>query len=165
MNAKNELTLFEPGAFMRRVFPEFERLFAAHTIAPFRGARGEPEFPWVPELEVFERDNRLTVRLDVPGLKKEEVTVKVTEEGLTIEGERKHEKEEKKNNWHRTERTYGKFFRVIPLPEGVTAAEVTATFRSGVLEITAPLPAAAVVPPAHNVEIRGEEEKVAVKAA
>lgn len=165
MNAKHELTLFEPGAFMRRVFPEFERFFNERTTAPVWRARGELEFPWVPELEVFERDNHLTVRLDVPGLKKEEIAVKVTENGLTIEGERKHEKEEKKNNWHRTERTYGKFFRLIPLPEGVKAAEVTATFKNGVLEITAPLPAGVVEPPAHNVEIRGEEGKVAVKAA
>ncbi len=159
MNAKNELTLFEPGAFVRRVFPDFERLFNEGSGLPFWRVRHGFEFPWVPEMEVFERDNRLTVRLDVPGLKKEEISVKVIENGLTIEGERKHETEEKKNNWYTSERAYGRFFRLVPLPEGVKAAEVKATFKNGVLEIAIPRAAGAVEPLTYNVEIHGEEEK------
>jgi HSP20 family protein len=113
---------------------------------------------------VFERNNHFTVRLDVPGLKKEEVAVHVTEGVLTIEGERKHEAEEEKNHWYTRERTYGRFYRTVPLPEGVNAKEVTATFKEGVLEVTFPRPAV-VETPRHKVEVRGAEETNKEKVA
>jgi HSP20 family protein len=116
-------------------------------------------------LEVVEKENRLLVRLDLPGVKKEEISVSVTGEGLTIEGERKVEEEEKENNWYRSERTYGKFIRTVPLPEGVKTPDVKATFVNGVLEIVVPLPVAAAAAPPRKIEIAGGEEKKAVKAA
>ena len=78
-------------------------------------------------------------------------------------GERKHETEEAKNHWYRTERTYGRFYRTVPLPEGVNAKEVTATFKNGVLEVTTPVRASAPPPP-HKVEVAEPEEKVTVAA-
>jgi len=104
----------------------------------------------LPEMEVFEKNNLLTVRLDVPGLKKEELTVHVTEGTLTVEGERKYETEEENNHWYRRERTYGRFYRTVPLPEGVNAKEVKATFRT--------------TPTRHKVEVKEPEEKVTVAA-
>lgn len=102
----------------------------------------------VPPVEVFERDHRLTVRVELPGIKEEEIGVTFTDGVLTIEGERKFENEEKKNEWYRNERTYGKFVRTVPLPEGVKATDIKATFEGGVLEIAVPLPATAVFSPA-----------------
>lgn len=115
-------------------------------------------------MEVFERDHRFTVRVELPGIKKEEIGVTFTDSVLAIEGERKLENEEKKNEWYRNERTYGKFVRTIPLPEGVKATDIKATFEGGVLEIVVPLPVTAAAAPA-KVEVTGAEEKKTVKAA
>jgi HSP20 family protein len=90
---------------------------------------------------VFEKENRYVTRIDLPGLKKEDVTVEITDGQLRISGERKVEKEEKKENVFRTEREYGRFFRTVPLPEGVKLEEVKATFADGVLEVSVPMPA------------------------
>ena len=155
------LGFFEPRLFGPRWLKEFDRFFTGEF--PFTTGREGFEAGWVPEMEVFEKDNVLTVRLDVPGLKKEELTVHVVEGFLTVEGERKHETEEEKNHWYRRERTYGKFYRTVTLPEGVTGKDVKATFRNGVLEVTVPVRAAAPPPP-HKVEVHEPEEKVTVAA-
>jgi HSP20 family protein len=96
---------------------------------------------WSPTIEVFEKDNRLVTRVDLPGLKKEDVKVEVTDGHLAISGERKREVEEKKKNFYRSEREYGSFYRAVPLPEGVKLEDVKATFTDGVLEVSVPLPA------------------------
>ena len=111
-----------------------------------------------------ERDRTLFIKLDLPGLKKEEVNVSFTDEGLVVEGERTHEAESKKNDWFTTERTYGHFYRLVPLPEGVNYKEVKATFKDGVLEITVPVPAAAVKAP-YKVPVEGESAAKDVKVA
>jgi HSP20 family protein len=165
MNTNKEIALFEPGAFMRRILRDFERMY--ERPIPFFGnvPRNPAEFPWVPELEVLQRNGTLTVRLDLPGVKPEEVTVTVTEGVLTIEGERKTEKEEKKNEWQTTERTYGRFLRTVPLPEGVDAKAAKAMLANGVLEVAVPLPAVARTPAPHKVAVEGEPPKVAKPAA
>ena len=155
------LGFFEPRLFGPRWLKEFERFFGREF--PFATGGETFEAGWFPEMEVFEKNNLLTVRLDVPGLKKEELAVHVAEGTLTVEGERKHETEEEKNHWYRKERTYGKFCRTVPLPEGVNAKDVTATFRNGVLEVTVPVRAAAAPAP-HKVEVHEPEEKVTVAA-
>jgi HSP20 family protein len=166
MTTKNrELVTVEPYTFTRRILREFDRWFEGER--PFFAApRAFGEFTWVPELEVFERENHLLVRVDLPGLKKEEVTVTVTGEGLAIEGERKLETEKTEKAWYRTERTYGHFFRFVPLPEGIKAEEVTATFVNGVLEVKVPIPvAAAAAPAARKVEIGVPGEKKEARPA
>jgi len=95
---------------------------------------------WSPTIEVFEKDNRLVTKVDLPGLKKEDVKVEVTDSRLAISGERKREVEEKKKNFYRSEREYGSFYRAVPLPEGVKPEDVKATFADGVLEVSVPLP-------------------------
>lgn len=98
---------------------------------------------WSPRIDVFEKDNRLVTRVDLPGVKKEDVSVEVTDGRLALSGVRKDETEEKKGNYYRTEREYGAFYRAVPLPEGVRADDVKATFADGVLEVSVPLPAQA----------------------
>jgi HSP20 family protein len=99
------------------------------------------ETAWMPVIEVFEKNDNLFVRVDLPGLKKEDVAIEVTTEGITIKGERKLEfKEEKKDEgYFRTERVYGEFSRFIPLPELALTDKINATFAEGVLEIITPL--------------------------
>ena len=126
----------DPFAFMRRVAEELDHAFGLQP-----DVRGLPELQprmWVPAIEVFERDEKFVVRVDLPGLKKEEVKIEVTHDELTIEGERKVEKEENEEGLYRTERTYGRFFRRIGIPEHVKAEGAVAVFKNGVLEIEMP---------------------------
>jgi HSP20 family protein len=95
---------------------------------------------WAPDVEVFQKNNELTVRADLPGLKRDEVTVEVTDQAVTIQGERKREQQQEQEGIYRSERSYGSFWRVIPLPEGAITEQAKATFRDGVLEITMPVP-------------------------
>jgi HSP20 family protein len=95
---------------------------------------------WTPDIDVFQKNNELTIRADVPGLKREDVTVDITDNEVCIQGERKRESEEEREGYYRTERSYGSFYRVIPLPEGAMTDQAKANFKDGVLEITMPAP-------------------------
>jgi len=118
---------------------------------------------WLPEIDVFEKDNRMVTKVDLPGLKKEDVKVEVTDGHLTISGERKTEAEETKDGFYRCEREYGSFYRAVPLPEGVKLDDVKATFADGVLEVSMPLPTL-VASPIKKIEIQ-EPPKAAKPAA
>ena len=98
-------------------------------------------------IDVFERDNRLVTKVDLPGLKKEDVKVEVTDGHLAISGHRKNEVEEEKDNVFRCERSYGSFYRAVPLPAAAKLEDVKATFANGVLEVSVPLPARAQAAP------------------
>jgi len=91
---------------------------------------------WSPRVEMFQKGDRFVVRADLPGLKKDEVQVELTEDTLTIEGERREEREEKREGYVHSEREYGKFCRSIPLPQGVISETAQASFKNGVLEVT-----------------------------
>ena len=97
---------------------------------------------WNPDVEVFQKNNELTIKADLPGLSKNEVSVEVADEIVTIQGERKREHDEEREGYYRSERSYGSFYRVVPLPAGAIADQAKATFRDGVLEITMPAPPA-----------------------
>jgi HSP20 family protein len=95
---------------------------------------------WTPSIDVFQKGNELTIKADLPGLKREDVTVDITEDAVTIQGERKHEHEEEREGYYRSERNYGSFYRVVPLPQGAITEQAKATFKDGVLEVTVPAP-------------------------
>jgi HSP20 family protein len=122
------------------------------------------EASWIPDAEFFEKDGRLVVRTDLPGLNKEEIKVEVNNERLIVHGERKREAEEKLGRFTRTERAYGRFYRVFALPEGVNAETAKATFKNGVLEVTLASPTV-VESRTKKVEIEEGPAKVPVKAA
>jgi HSP20 family protein len=94
---------------------------------------------WTPVLEMYTKNNELFVRLDMPGVTKDEIAVELTDTTLVIHGERKAEKEEKKEGFYTTERTYGSFYRTVTLPEGAKYDLAKAVLHDGVLEITMPL--------------------------
>ena len=129
---------------MERFFGDFPGFwlpnFFKTDFDPFRMEFEQAE--WAPQIEVLRNNGTFIVRADLPGLTKEDVKVEIAENLLRISGERKEEKEEKTDGFYRTERSYGNFYRQIPLPEGVKLEDASATFRNGVLEITMPLPKA-----------------------
>src|SRR5215471_2817955 len=140
-----------PFRMLNRFADEMDRLFddfgfGRGLLAPRWGRGGlrtssrEDWEVWTPEVEVFHRNHELVVRADLPGLGKDDVKVEVSEDTLTIQGERKREQEEEHEGVYRSERSYGSFYRVIPLPEGAMTDQAKATFKDGVLEITMPAP-------------------------
>jgi len=131
-----------PFELMRRFSEEMDRAFEGMNRGPGGWSSSPESSHWAPVVEIFERDNQLVVCAELPGLRSEDVHVEMTEDGLVIQGERQREHEEQGEGWYRTERSYGQFYRMIPLPEGVDAEQAQAQFENGVLEIKLPLPAA-----------------------
>jgi len=114
-----------------------------------------PDAPiWAPKVDVVTKNNQLITRVDLPGMKKEDVQVEVTDGHLMLSGERKKETKEEKDNVYREEREYGSFCRTVPLPKGVKAEDVKASFANGVLEVSVPLPSAAAKPNGRKIPIQ-----------
>ena len=126
-----------PFTLMRRFIEDLDDLFGSVGEGRLSERR---EGAWVPAVEVAERDGQLVVRADVPGLNKDQIKVEVEDGQLLISGERVQEHEEQREGVFRSERSYGSFFRAIPLPDGVNPEQAKATFTNGVLEITMPAP-------------------------
>lgn len=93
---------------------------------------------FVPSVDLVEKENEFEVTVDLPGLKPEEVTVEFKGGALWLTGERKEEKEEKEKTYHRVERSYGEFRRVLPLPSEVLEDKIEAKFTDGVLKVLIP---------------------------
>jgi HSP20 family protein len=93
---------------------------------------------WAPAVDVQETDKEYLVKADLPEVKKEDVTVQFEDGMLTVEGERKQEKEEKDKKFHRIERRYGKFVRRFTLPNEIDGTKVAAEFKDGVLNVHLP---------------------------
>jgi HSP20 family protein len=128
-----ELFGVSPFSLMRRFTEEMDHIFQG------AGGRREEGTLWAPTVEVTERDGKLEVVADLPGIKESDVKVEVTDEGLVIQGERKREHEEKREGYYRSERSYGQFYRVIPLPEGTNLDQAHAEFRNGELRVSIPV--------------------------
>ena len=122
-----------PFTLMKHFTEEADRMFGYKTaIAP-------PD-AWRPAIEVKEEKGNLLVTAELPGVKKEDVRVHVRGDALVVEGERKYEKEEKREGYFHTERSYGRFYRAIPLPELADVGKATARFNNGVLNVAIPIP-------------------------
>jgi HSP20 family protein len=95
---------------------------------------------WLPSTDVYEKDGQLVVKADLPGMKRDDVSVEIINGDLQVKGERRHEEEVRREDYYRSERSYGSFFRRIPLPADVKADDIQARFDNGVLEVRVPLP-------------------------
>ena len=105
----------------------------------FAGPSGKDQLTagsFVPPVDVYEDEHNLVLKLEVPGVEESDLNVSVENSTLTIQGERKFEKEEKEENFHRIERRYGSFLRTFKLPNTVDAEKVDANYEKGILKIT-----------------------------
>jgi HSP20 family protein len=120
---------------------EFARMWDSMLEPRFGWRRWQPliEPTTWPAVDVFERDGTVVVKADIPGMEAKDIEVSATDDGVTISGHRLEEKEVKEKDYHRSERSYGRFVRQIGLPAGADRSKAVANFKDGVLEITFPL--------------------------
>lgn len=152
---------FSPFAIMRQGLDEMERwvgqlgwggrgswsapgagMTAGRGVMSQMGQMAQRFGDWMPAIEAFQRGNEFVVRAEVPGLSRQDLTVEAGDDSLTIRGERRQEQEEDRDGLFWTERSYGSFTRVIPLPPGTIADSAKASFTNGVLEVVMQAPSA-----------------------
>jgi HSP20 family protein len=134
-NLPRDLTMFPSEMFglqreMNRVFDNF-----------FRAGSDEPgllDRAWMPSVDIAEEEDQYVVKVELPGVNKEDVKIVLESNILTVRGEKKAEKESRNKNYHRMERTYGSFQRSFTLPTTVTNDDIDATYKDGILSITLP---------------------------
>jgi HSP20 family protein len=138
---------FEEVEAMRR---QMDRM-----LEQFVGGQGgqSPLLVTMPRLEVYTTDDDVVIKAELPGMEPADVQVEVSEESVHITGELKREEEVNEDNYHRTERQFGSFERVIPLPNRIKEGEAKATFKNGVLTIRAPLAEVVKKPQARKLAI------------
>jgi HSP20 family protein len=121
---------------------EMNRLFNSFFDAPAgAGASGAAPRRWVPPMDLVELDEHFVLRADLPGLDEDDVRLEISDDVLTLSGERRFEHEARKEGFFRLERGAGSFSRSLTLPEGVDAEGIEAAFDKGVLEVRIPKPA------------------------
>ncbi len=149
------------GATIPAVFERMERLMDELFRGGLLGRFGEPWDRFAREvgfggeggvkLDMFDEDAALVVKADLPGITKDDLNVRVVEGNLLISGERHHDEKVERKEYLRVERSVGTFSRTVPLPEGVSTEEITATLKDGVLEIH--IPHSEVKKPVVHIEI------------
>jgi HSP20 family protein len=129
-----QLTRWNPFTELDEIQQRLNRLFLDRSAKA-----GDASFAdFMPAVDIEETEADFVVKADLPDVKKEEITIHVQDGVLTIEGERRQEKEEKGKRFHKIEREYGRFVRRFALPTEVDAEKVRAEFRDGVLNVTLP---------------------------
>jgi HSP20 family protein len=140
------LIRWEPFRALRRRDDAFDELFRDVLGRP--GLEGEDAME--PAVEVSESDGDVVVKMEVPGVEKDQLHLAVAEDRLTVRGEARKESEEKRKNYYRQEIRYGAFQRSIPLPVEVDAAKAKAQLKNGILEVTLPK---SKEPKAHEIKV------------
>lgn len=142
-----------------RVFEDFRR---GTWSTPFFGRSLDTEPFWrrefslsgVPAVDIAEKDGAYEITAELPGMEEKDIDVQLSEGMLTIKGEKKEEKEEKKKDYHLSERHFGSFRRSFRVPEGVDADKIVADFKNGILTMTLP----------KSAQAKKKERKISVKA-
>jgi HSP20 family protein len=136
------LARWSPFAILEELQDELSRLWA-----PFSTGRATPSRPTAqlavfgPRMDMFEKDGQLVIKMDLPGVKKDDVQVELDNGDLVIQGETRSESEVRDQHYYRIERSIGRFYRRVPLPFEVDPDRVEATLSDGVLEVRVPKPA------------------------
>jgi len=125
-----------PYGMMRRLNEEMHRAFDNVFGGTWNfGTSGT----WSPAIEVREKDGSIEIAAELPGVTKDDVKVESTDQGIVIQGEKRQEHDETVHGIHRSERSYGTFYRLIPLPKEAQADKATAEFKNGMLQVRVPI--------------------------
>ncbi len=123
---------------MDRMFDDFRHLFRWPRLWGTGRWPGVELGLRVPVMDVFEKEDEVVVKAEIPGMSKDDIEVNLTDSTLTLKGEKKREEEVKDEDYYRCERSYGSFSRTIELPAAVKTEQAKATFKDGVLEVRLP---------------------------
>ncbi len=131
-----ELSTWSPFDRLASLRDEFNRLFesGAESSAREHGLLAA----WAPALDLYQDRDHVFVKVELPGLKKEDIEITVHDGALSVSGERKEEQENKEGDSFRSERVFGRFHRSVALPAAVDAGKVTASYKDGILTVTLP---------------------------
>ncbi len=135
------MRLWDPFSRLSQLESEFERLFDMRwpRMRAFQQS-GDGSQGFVPRVDVYEQNGDLIAKVELPGIKKDDVDISLEGGNLIIQGERKQESEVKEENYYRMERSSGAFYRSLPVPDDVKPEQVEASFADGVLEVRMPIP-------------------------
>lgn len=131
-----QLTKWEPFGGLTSLRREMDRLFDSFFDKESRMPVGHGD--WTPRFDIAESKDSMVVRVDLPGMDEKDISVSLSGDNLIIKGERTFEKDEKDKQYHRVERSFGAFQRILPLPVTVEAGKVKAQYEKGVLELVLP---------------------------
>jgi HSP20 family protein len=132
-----DLVQWRPFREVSRLRSEMDRLWDEY-FGPGRRAFQPMEEAWMPAVDVSETADKVTVKAEIPGMEAKDIEISMVGDTLTIKGEKKVEREEKDENYHMVERSYGSFSRAMKLPAVVEADKVEATYKTGVLTVVLP---------------------------
>ena len=126
--------------FIRRIYPIREAASLQNRVNSFFqdfGGESSPETSgkFVPAVDIYDDGEKVLLKLEIPGVKESDVDIRVENQTLSVRGERKHETEEKQENFQRVERHYGSFYRSFTLPTSVDTENIGATYDAGVLKL------------------------------
>jgi len=130
------LARWDPFRELEALQEDVNRLFEESFARPRRESRAARV--WAPPVDVAEDEDKVVVKVELPGMKREDINIELSGDTLTIRGERKFENEERKENYVRVERAYGRFQRSFTIGVPVKSNKVKASYKDGVLEITIP---------------------------
>lgn len=128
---------YDPFRDLRSLQDEVNRLFTTNLSRAF-GDEGIARGAWNPSVDIYENKDQIVLEAELPGMKREDFDLAIENNVITLRGERRFEKKEESDNYHRVERSYGSFTRSFTLPQTVTAEGATAEYRNGVLRVTLP---------------------------
>jgi HSP20 family protein len=132
------LVRWDPFRELEEVSDRLNRMFARPATRTVNGKETMIVADWTPSVDISETEGEYQIKAEIPDVKKEDVKVTLEDGVLTIQGERKQEKEEKGKKYHRIERSYGSFVRTFSLPDVIDEDKVKAEFKDGVLNLHLP---------------------------
>lgn len=128
------ITRFDPFRDMRTLQDEVNRLFSSNLARAF-GDEGISRGAWAPNVDIYENKDQIVLEAELPGMNREDFELTIENNLLTLRGERRFEKKDEGDNFHRVERAYGAFSRSFTLPPTVSSENVTAEYKNGVLRV------------------------------
>ncbi|HMF57164.1 MAG TPA: Hsp20/alpha crystallin family protein [Pyrinomonadaceae bacterium] len=128
---------YDPFRDLRTLQDEVNRLFSSNLSRTFDD-EGIARGAWLPSVDIYENKDQIVLEAELPGMNREDFDLTVENNVITLRGERRFEKKDDSDNYHRVERSYGSFTRSFTLPQTVNAEGATAEYRNGVLRVTLP---------------------------